>query len=203
MITGERSRGRDAMRVPTVHYQSLREDTCLMAQKLKSSAVNSMTAAQFQDAFGAVFEHSPWVAERAYARRPFRNLDALHRAMMDAVREAPPDQQLALIRVHPELAGREADTGTLTADSTGEQGRLGFTALPRAEYQRMAELNRRYREKFGFPYIVALRRHATQQTVFEDFERRLGNDMETEIANALDEIGHITRGRIEALVEDR
>jgi 2-oxo-4-hydroxy-4-carboxy-5-ureidoimidazoline decarboxylase len=174
-----------------------------MPTKLDPAAVNAMTAVEFKSAFGAIFEHSPWVAERAYAHRPFTTVEALHRAMLDVVREAPRSQQLALIQAHPELAGREADAGMLTAESTGEQGRLGFTALPRAEYQRMADLNRRYRERFGFPCIVALRLHATRQTVFEEFERRIGNDMETEIGTAIDEIGHITRGRIEALVEDR
>jgi len=171
-----------------------------MSTKFALSAVNSMTSREFSAAFAEVFEHSPWVAERAFARRPFRSADVLHAAMLQAVREAPPAEQLALIRAHPELAGREAAESTLTADSTSEQGRLGFNTLSRAEHRKIAELNRRYREKFGFPCIVALRLHATRDTVSAEFERRLANDTETEIANALEQIAHVTRGRLERIV---
>ena len=146
-----------------------------------------------------VFEHSPWVAERAWPRGPFGSIDALHVAMMEVVRAASREEQLALVRAHPELAGREAAEGSLTADSSTEQGRLGFTALSRAELLEMADLNRRYREKFGFPCIVALRLHANRASVVREMERRLGNNAQTELTNALEQIGHITRGRLEKL----
>ena len=149
--------------------------------------------------FGGVFEHSPWVAERIWHKGPFASAEALHREMMHAVRNARPAEILALIRAHPELAGREAEAGTLTADSSGEQGRLGFTSLQKAEFLRIAEANRRYREKFGFPCIVALRLHATRSSVVAEMERRLGNNDETELRNALEQIGHITRGRLDKL----
>ena len=161
---------------------------------------NALTSQAFVAAFGEVFEHSPWVAGRAWARRPFASIDALHAAMMDAVRAAPAEEQLALVRAHPELAGREAAAGTLTADSTSEQGRLGFTALTRAEFERVARANRAYREKFGFPCIVALRLHASRDTVIDEMERRAGADRATDIAAALAQIGHITRGRLDQLV---
>ena len=147
-----------------------------------------------------VFEHSPWVAERAWKRAPFRSLDELHAAMMAAVREARPEEQLALVRAHPELAGREAAEGTLTADSSSEQGRLGFNALSREEFTRMAELNRSYREKFGFPCIVALRLHASRASAMEEMERRLRNDAPAELANALEQVGHITLGRLQKML---
>lgn len=162
--------------------------------------LNDLDRAGFTLLLGEVFEHSPWVAERAWARRPFASLDALHAAMLGAVRAAGADEQLALIRAHPELAGREAADGTLTADSTSEQGRLGFTALSRAEIERVANVNRAYREKFGFPCIVALRLHATREAVIAEMERRAGNDRAAEIAAALDQIGHITRGRLDKLL---
>lgn len=142
-----------------------------------------------------MFEHSPWVAERAWPRGPFASLDAMHAAMMRAVGEASREERLALIRAHPELAGRE----TLTASSSGEQARLGFTRLAREELEKMQELNRRYREKFGFPCIVALKLHASRDTVMAEMERRLKNDSETEIETALGQIGHIARGRLEKL----
>jgi chitin deacetylase len=115
---------------------------------------------------------------------------------MRVVQRMSRDEKLALIRAHPELAGREAAAGSLTQDSTGEQGRLGFTALTRAELDRVSDINRRYREKFGFPAIVALARHATRDTVLAEMERRIANDADTEIANALAQIGHITRARL-------
>jgi OHCU decarboxylase len=146
-----------------------------------------------------VFEHSPWVAERAWRNAPFRSADDLHAAMMEAVRMASPEERLSLIRAHPELAGREASAGTLTADSSSEQARLGFTALSRAEFVRMAELNRQYREKFGFPCIVALRLHQTRQSVMNEMEKRLDKTREQELQTALEQIGHITRGRLEKL----
>jgi 2-oxo-4-hydroxy-4-carboxy-5-ureidoimidazoline decarboxylase len=162
--------------------------------------LNAMPQAEFRAALGEVFEHSPWVAERAWPRRPFASVDALHAAMVAAVRAAGPKEQLALIRAHPELAGREAADGTLTADSTSEQGRLGFTALTRAELERVARANAAYRDKFGFPCIVALRLHATRESVIAEMERRAGNDRAAELAAALDQIGHIARGRLDKLV---
>jgi OHCU decarboxylase len=164
------------------------------------AALNGLDRPGFTRALGEVFEHSPWVADRAWARRPFRSLDALHNAMMDAVRTSPAETQLVLIRAHPELAGRESATGTLTADSTSEQGRLGFTALTREEMDRVTHANRAYREKFGFPCVVALRLHGTRDAVIAEMERRVGNDRDTEIAAALEQIGHITRGRLDKLV---
>jgi len=142
-----------------------------------------------------VFEHSPWVAERAWGKQPFASVDALHREMMAVVRAGSREEQLALIRAHPELAGDE----TLTISSASEQGRLGFDRLSRAERERMRELNKSYREKFGFPCIVALKLHASRDSVMDEMQRRLKNDMQSEIRNALEQIGHITRGRLEKL----
>src|SRR5207248_611913 len=115
---------------------------------MRLSEINVLALAAYVERLGGVFEHSPWVAQRAWKSRPFASIDALHAAMMKVVAEAGRNEQLALLRAHPELAGREAGEGTLTADSTSEQARLGFTALSREEFLRMAELNRRYREKF-------------------------------------------------------
>jgi 2-oxo-4-hydroxy-4-carboxy-5-ureidoimidazoline decarboxylase len=164
------------------------------------ATLNGLDRAGFTRVLGEVFEHSPWVAERAWKQRPFASIDSLHAAMQAAVREAGVDAQLALIRAHPELAGREAVAGTLTADSTSEQGRLGFTALTRAEIERVARANRAYREKFGFPCIVALRLHATRESVIAEMERRAGSDRTAEIAAALEQIGHITRGRLDKAI---
>jgi len=159
--------------------------------------LNRLGCTEFVAELGAVFEHSPWVAERAHARRPFASLDALHHSMMAVVREASPAEQLALVRAHPELAGAEAKAGTLTAHSSGEQARLGLTALSKEEFGRIAELNRRYRDKFGFPCIIALKLHAARESVIDEMQRRLDNSAEQELGRALDQIGHITRGRLD------
>jgi len=146
-----------------------------------------------------VFEHSPWVAERAWESGEFRSADELHAAMMAVVREASREEQLALVRAHPELAGAQAVAGRMTPASTGEQGRLGFDRMSRGELDKMRELNKSYREKFGFPCIVALRLHGSRDSVLAAMQRRLKNSAATEMANALDQIGHIARGRLDKL----
>jgi OHCU decarboxylase len=156
--------------------------------------VNALGKADFVARLGDVFEHSPWITERAWHKRPFRSIDELHRAMLDAA--ASRDEKLELARAHPELAGGEA----LTVASTSEQARLGFNALSRKELEEMNRLNRSYRDKFGFPCIVALRLHADRQSVMAEMKRRLENDAGTELDNALEQIGHITRGRLERIV---
>ena len=161
--------------------------------------VNRMSAAEFVRALGGVFERSPWIAERAFAARPFAGIDALHAAMSDALRGAGRDAQLGLLRAHPELAGKEAQAGELTRDSKAEQAAAGLSALTREEMQRVSELNRRYREKFGFPFIIAVRRHP-KDGIFREFERRLELDPETELANGLEQVFAIARLRLEGLV---
>jgi chitin deacetylase len=146
--------------------------------------------------YGAVFEHSPWVAQGTWRERPYANAEELHRAMMRVVESAPAEKKIALVRAHPELAGGES----LTVDSTSEQGRLGFNRLSKVELERMNRLNKAYREKFGFPCIVALRLHANRDSVMREMERRLGNNADTELANALEQIAHITRGRLEKIL---
>jgi 2-oxo-4-hydroxy-4-carboxy-5-ureidoimidazoline decarboxylase len=156
-----------------------------------------------RDAFvarlGDVVEHSPWVAREAFGRRPFGSVDALWRAMMDCIREAPRSTQEALIRLHPELGGAEASAGNMTASSTGEQGRLGLASLSAGEFVRLGDLNRLYRDRFGYPCIIALRLHQDRESVMRTMERRLTNDAETERRVSVDEIGEIVLGRLERL----
>jgi chitin deacetylase len=157
---------------------------------------NALGEREFVERFGGVFEHSPWVAKRAWNKRPFGSVEALHAAMKQAVAQATMEERLALVRAHPELAGAEASEGALTVDSSSEQARLGFLQLTREELEAMARLNRRYRERHAFPCIVALRLHASRASVVAEMERRLTNDSSTEMSNALEQIGHITRGRL-------
>ena len=154
----------------------------------------------FVAAVGDVFEHAPWVAERAYAARPFVTVAALHGAMMQALRSAPRNEQLAFLRGHPELAGKVARAGAMTPDSRAEQGGLGLDRLSPADFARFERANAAYARKFGFPFIVCVRRHASAESILATFEQRVGNDIETEFAAALTEIGHITRLRLEAKI---
>jgi OHCU decarboxylase len=159
--------------------------------------------ALFVERFGELFEHSPMVVERAHQAGLTSAEDTpigLHNALMRVVRGFNRQEKLTLIKQHPELAGREATAGALTDASTSEQGRLGFMSLARSEFVQVNDINRRYREKFGFPVIVALALHSNKSTVIAEMENRLANDEETEIANALDQIGHIARERLNKIL---
>jgi 2-oxo-4-hydroxy-4-carboxy-5-ureidoimidazoline decarboxylase len=161
--------------------------------------VNAMDKAAFVAALGDVFEHSPWVAERAYQRRPFASPADLHDAMADAVRAAPREQQTALLLAHPDLAGKEAHAGTMTSSSVSEQASAALDRLSPEEMARIAGLNRAYRARHGFPFIVAVR-HYTKAGIFYEFERRIANDTESEHAWALSQVFAITRMRVDARV---
>src|SRR5262252_6143109 len=163
-------------------------------------ALNAMNRESFVAALGSTFEHSPWVAESAWTQRPFASVDELHAAMLGVVRSAPRATQLAFLCGHPELAGREAQEATMTADSVSEQASAGLDALTRAEINEMQQLNRTYRERHGFPFVIAVRRH-TKQQIFSEMRRRVGADTPAEFAEALTQIGHITRMRVGALVK--
>ena len=169
------------------------------ASVVEIERLNGAPAPEFVATLGVIYEHSPWVAEQAAARRPFASVRALHDAMLDCVIKSDRQHQLALFQAHPELAGAEAKAGSLTEASTSEQGRLGLTRLERATLDSLTDLNRRYRDTFSFPCIIALRQHQSVASVLADFERRLVNTREQEIDIALAEIGEITRGRLARL----
>lgn len=143
----------------------------------------------------ALFEHSPWVEARADARPSSGDR---HSDLMAVVRDATPEEQLALIRAHPELAGKAAVDGRLTEASAAEQASAGLDRLTQAEFDRFHALNAAYRDKFGFPFIICVRL-TDKAGILAAMERRLANDRDTEIATALDEIGEIVRLRLEAM----
>ncbi len=160
--------------------------------------VNRMDQQAFVEAFGGVFEHSPWIAERVWSARPFQSPEALHAAMIDVVRTALPEEQRRLFNAHPELAGKEARERAMTRDSTAEQGSAGLDRLSTEDFIRFDRLNAAYREKFGFPFIIAVRAR-TKPDIVAAFEQRLSNEPGTEMDAALNEIAAITRMRIEKL----
>src|SRR5205823_5310745 len=140
---------------------------------------NMLDVRRFVATLGGVFEHSPWVAERAYASRPFESIDALHRAMVETVQRASEAEQLALLRAHPELAGKAAIAGELTAESTNEQASAGLGACTPEELAQIDELNRRYNERFGFPFILAVR-GLDRRRILNEFARRVEREHDIE-----------------------
>jgi 2-oxo-4-hydroxy-4-carboxy-5-ureidoimidazoline decarboxylase len=168
--------------------------------KLTLDDLNKADRAAFAAALGDIYEHSPWVAERAFAARPFASGSALAEAMSAAVAAAAPEEQLALVRAHPDLAGKAARAGDLTAASKAEQGALGLDRLSDAEYDRFRRLNDAYKQKFGFPFVICVRRR-TRDAILGAFESRLQNDVGTELATALTEIDRIARLRLAERIE--
>ncbi|MEI7599427.1 MAG: 2-oxo-4-hydroxy-4-carboxy-5-ureidoimidazoline decarboxylase [Aestuariivirga sp.] len=154
--------------------------------------VNAMSPKAFIEAFGDVAEHSPWVAREADASRPFANREALVKHFETAIRAANRDAQLALIRAHPDLATK----ARLTEDSTKEQAGAGLNALTAEEFARFTDLNARYKQRFGFPFIFAVK-GATKHMILDSFEARVGNDEAVEFETALSQVCRIFRFRIE------
>ncbi len=153
---------------------------------------------RFVAALGGVFEHSPWIAERAYDAAPFESVDTLHAAMLAALTHATDDEKLALIRAHPELAGKEAAAGTLTSESTSEQASAGLDRCTPEELARLRHGNRAYRENFGFPFVMAVKGRS-RVDILAALDSRLRNTCDDEFARALVEIANIARLRLAAL----
>jgi 2-oxo-4-hydroxy-4-carboxy-5-ureidoimidazoline decarboxylase len=161
--------------------------------------LNRSDAASFVARLGNIYEHAPWAAERAWASRPFATVAALHAAMQGAVRTASEAERVALIKGHPDLAGKAARAGALTAESTSEQLGAGLDRLADAEFDAFLRLNAAYRDKFDIPFIIGVRRH-TKDSIIASFERRLAHDAATERVTALAEIDRIAALRLEGLV---
>ncbi len=153
--------------------------------------------AEFVRRVGPVFEHSPWIAARVVDRRPFASIDALHSAMCGVVREATADEQLALIRAHPDLVGRAG----LTAESRGEQAAAGLTDLSPDEVALFDRYNREYKTRFGFPFVICARLNK-KDAILSAFPIRLQNSAAQERAAALEEIYKIARNRLAALIPE-
>jgi 2-oxo-4-hydroxy-4-carboxy-5-ureidoimidazoline decarboxylase len=158
-------------------------------------SLNHASRSDFVAALGGIFERAPWVAERAHSRAPFPTVGDLLEAMRAVLAQAPRDEQLALLRNHPDLAGKAARAKTLTAASAAEQGGLGLDQLSAEELARFERLNTAYRDKFGFPFIICVRRQ-TRDAVLAALARRLEHDRDRELATALEEVALIARLRL-------
>ncbi|WP_395826956.1 2-oxo-4-hydroxy-4-carboxy-5-ureidoimidazoline decarboxylase [Elstera sp.] len=163
--------------------------------------LNTAPAESFIETLGGIFEHSPWVAEAVAPARPFASLEALHTAMVAAVDAAGEAQKLALLTAHPDLAGKLARAGALTDASTAEQASAGLDRLSEEEFQRFTAFNIAYTEKFGFPFIIAVREN-TKASILAAFGRRITNSREAEFSTALAEVAKIARLRLTNLLGD-
>lgn len=162
--------------------------------------LNAASPAEALALLDGLYEHSPWIAEEALAQRPFRSLAHLKHALAQVVRTAKLDAQLALIRAHPELAGKAMVAKSLTAESTNEQSKAGLTECTPEEFERIQQLNAAYNERFGFPFILAVRgprgTGLSKQEIIDTFARRLDNHPEFELAEALRNIHRIAEIRL-------
>lgn len=161
--------------------------------------LNAMDRDEFTRIVGPVFERSPWIAAEAWSRRPFESFDWLHRSLCDVVRRATKARQVGLIRAHPELAGRATPASSLTAASVREQARAGLGRLNGDETELLQKLNREYRERFGFPFVICARLNK-KESILAACTARLQNTRREEQRTALEEIGKIARLRLEDLV---
>lgn len=166
--------------------------------------LNHCDAAAFVDTLHGIYEHSPWIPQRAAAQRPFANLTALKLALQSIVAAATQDEQLGLIRAHPELAGKAAIAGELTSESTGEQAKAGLNNCSAEEFAALQKLNTGYHSKFGFPFILAVKgpdgKGFTRQAIISTFTRRLKNQRDDELAENLRQIGRIAELRLNDLL---
>ena len=159
--------------------------------------LNARDRQSFIDSIGWVFEHSPWVAERAWPCRPFATVEELHHAMIEGVAGASVQEQLALLRAHPDLGAR----ARLSEASTVEQARAGLDTLTAVELDRLRRLNVAYREKFGFPFLYAVK-GSTKHDILKALETRLGAPREDELNEALGQVYRIARFRLDDLFEE-
>ncbi len=157
---------------------------------------------EFVDRFGGVFEHSPWIAERAFDNGRIAGplaANPVHEALCNEFRSASPDERMGVLCAHPDLAGKLAIAGGLTEESKSEQAGAGLDRLSANEHARFTELNTRYMQGFGFPFIIAVKGH-DKDSILAAFETRVGNDPETEFTTACAEVEKIAGFRIHALL---
>lgn len=168
--------------------------------KISITELNQLDREAFVALLGGVYEHSPWIAEHSITQQPFADLDALLQAMQKTLALASHDEQLALIRAHPDLAGKAAMRGELTTESTREQAGAGLDDLTADEFARLTELNESYQARFGFPFIMAVK-NAHKHQIISGFEQRIKHAPEVEFATALEQINRIAAFRIADLIE--
>ena len=166
-----------------------------MNQKLTITQLNQMSQAEFTEALGEIWEETPEIAKQTWNSKPFTDLDSLYQSMVEIVNNMSQEEHLALIKAHPDLGSK----AKMAEASVQEQAGLGLDRLSEEEYQRFQSLNQAYKDKFGFPFIVAVKYH-TLESILEAFANRLENSLEEERQKALIEISKIAKLRLVATI---
>jgi 2-oxo-4-hydroxy-4-carboxy-5-ureidoimidazoline decarboxylase len=165
------------------------------------AALNDLDRDRFVEVLAGIFEHSPWIPAAAFDARPFASVAALHRAMVDVVEAAPEARRLQLLKAHPELASKSDRKAPLTAESTSEQASVGLDGLAAEEAMRLSAANLLYRQRFGFPFIIAVRGQRDRAAILAALESRTSNSEKQEIDTAIAEVAKIAWFRLSDLIE--
>jgi 2-oxo-4-hydroxy-4-carboxy-5-ureidoimidazoline decarboxylase len=173
-----------------------------MSTTITPAKVNDLSRDEFVATLGPLFEGSPWIADATWPARPFASVDQLHQALCATMYAAPTEQQVALIQAHPDLAGKAAIAGELTAESTREQSSAGLGQLTPEQFATFTRLNQAYRGRFGFPFVICAREH-NAASILDQFATRLEQRRDHEIATALGEIAKIARLRLLDAVQEQ
>ena len=171
----------------------------IMGKKLTAAELSALPVADFVAAIGGVYENSPWIAEKAYASGPYDSLAALAKGLKQVVQDAGTEAQIALLQAHPDLAGKAALAGELTAESTEEQASAGLGSLTKEEMATFVSNNDAYKAKFGFPFVLAVR-NARKGTILGSFTTRLQNSPSAELAEGIFQVHKIAWMRLRTLV---
>jgi 2-oxo-4-hydroxy-4-carboxy-5-ureidoimidazoline decarboxylase len=163
--------------------------------------LNQLPEIEFTNKLGSIFEHSPWVAKQTYDFRPFSSVDSLLQYMFDLVKQSPQADRLKLICNHPQLAGKEAAQGSLTEHSKNEQEAAGLNHCTAEELTQLQTLNQQYLDKFGFPFVIAVK-DLSRHDILAAMQQRINNPMEQEFDSCIEQIGRIAEFRLKNLITD-
>jgi 2-oxo-4-hydroxy-4-carboxy-5-ureidoimidazoline decarboxylase len=169
-----------------------------MGMSYTIAELNQLSQDAFVEAIGSVYEHTPSIAAQVWMSRPFQDVVHLHQTMATLIEHMEPTQQLALIQAHPDLGSK----AKMADASVKEQSGVGLDRLSSEEFDRFQRLNQAYRDKFGFPFIVAVKNH-TKESILDEFDRRLQNSVEQEMSQALAEINQIAQFRLNDIIQSR
>lgn len=170
-----------------------------MTKKISLSQLNTATIEEFTQELAEIYEHSSWIPNKAWSKRPFSDIESLHNEMLKIVEDSSNEEKLKLLRAHPQLAGKEAKTGTLTESSTEEQTSANLNSLNKAEMDEITSLNKLYTEAHQFPFIIAVKGH-TKESIFEEFRKRVSYPTNDELNKAIWQVGLIANFRLNALI---
>lgn len=162
--------------------------------------LNNASQQEFTDALAEIYEHSSWIPNLAWSRRPFSDVNHLHQTMLDIVTRTTIDKKMKLLCAHPQLAGKEAKTGKLTDSSTDEQSSANLNSLSKDEMNEINQLNEKYLSKHGFPFIIAVKNH-DKDGIFNQLRERVSNRPDIEFQEAIDQVGMIAQIRLNTILK--